>query len=300
MLSSLLRMTPVTLALAFAANAQETTPPAELPSIAHAEQRAAITPIDPVKIILTGDSTTAVRSGWGGIFCARHVTLFAACVNLAKGGRSSFSFRAENSWQGALSEMSVKGYKDTYVLIQFGHNDQPGKPGRSTDLQTEFIPNMRQYVTEARSAGAIPVLVTPLTRRIFIDGVLEDDLAPWTEAVRSLASDMNVPLIDLNALSRASVTEMGPVGSLALAAAPASDEYITAAKTGTSSSDPAGKTAVETADPLPPFENLAKARPAFDYTHLGPLGAEITSNQVALALAEEIPELQPYLYADTQ
>ena len=300
MLRSLLKMTPVTLALTLGANAQNAPLSDDHPAITDAEQRAAIKPINPVKIILVGDSTTAVRSGWGGVFCSRHVTLFAACVNLAKGGRSSYSFRAENSWQGALAEMSVKGYADTYVLIQFGHNDQPGKPGRSSDLQTEFIPNLRQYVTEARSVGATPVLVTPLTRRIFIDGVLKDDLTAWSEAVRSIAAEMNVPLLDLNALSRASVTQMGPVGSLALAAAPASAEYIAAAKTGTSSSDPAGKMGIETADPLPPFENLAKARPAFDYTHLGSLGAEITSNLVALALAEHIPELQPYLYADIE
>ena len=36
----------------------------------------------------------------------------------------------------ALSEMRTSGYQNIWVLIQFGHNDQPGKPGRSTDLAT--------------------------------------------------------------------------------------------------------------------------------------------------------------------
>ena len=44
------------------------------------------------KVILVGDSTTAVVGGWGPSFCAYHVTSFMACVNLARGGRSSGGF----------------------------------------------------------------------------------------------------------------------------------------------------------------------------------------------------------------
>lgn len=105
-----------------------------------------VQPIRASKIILVGDSTTAVAGGWGPSFCAYHVTSFAACVNLARGGRSSGSYIAEGSWGLALSEMAVPGFAATYVLIQFGHNDQPGKPGRSTDLATEFPPNLKRYV----------------------------------------------------------------------------------------------------------------------------------------------------------
>jgi lysophospholipase L1-like esterase len=57
-----------------------------------------------------------------------------------------------------------------HVLIQFGHNDQPGKPGRSTDLASEYPANLKRYVDEVRAAGGQPVLVTPLTRRSFRDG----------------------------------------------------------------------------------------------------------------------------------
>ena len=110
------------------------------------------------KIVLVGDSTTAVQGGWGGSFCAEHVTSFVACVNLARGGRSSGSYIAEGSWDLALAEMRTPGFVNTWILIQFGHNDQPGKPGRSTDLATEFPANLRRYVTEARAAGAKPVL----------------------------------------------------------------------------------------------------------------------------------------------
>src|SRR4051794_17881370 len=79
-----------------------------------------------VKIVLVGDSTTAVQGGWGPSFCGKHVTSFAACINLARGGRSSGNYRTEGSWDLALKEIASGGFNDTYVLIQFGHNDQPG------------------------------------------------------------------------------------------------------------------------------------------------------------------------------
>ena len=110
---------------------------------------ATVKPIRAVKIILVGDSTTAVHSGWGGSFCALHVTSFVACVNLARGGRSTRSYREEGSWKLVLGEVKSRGFADTWILIQFGHNDQPGKPGRSTDLATEFPANLRRYVDEA-------------------------------------------------------------------------------------------------------------------------------------------------------
>ena len=113
--------------------------------------------IKAIKIILIGDSTVQPGSGWGGSFCSQHLTSFAACVNLGRGGRSSASYIAEGSWQLALNEMSTPGFVSTYVLIQFGHNDQPGKPGRSTDLKAEFPVNIARYVTESRGKGATPI-----------------------------------------------------------------------------------------------------------------------------------------------
>jgi lysophospholipase L1-like esterase len=64
---------------------------AQRPAVAEAK------PIHAVKIILVGDSTAAVHSGWGGSFCALHVTSFVACVNVARNGRSTRSYREEGS-----------------------------------------------------------------------------------------------------------------------------------------------------------------------------------------------------------
>ncbi|WP_297512829.1 rhamnogalacturonan acetylesterase, partial [uncultured Caulobacter sp.] len=172
------------------------------------------------KIVLVGDSTVAVNSGWGGAFCARRVSSRLACVNLGRGGRSTRTYRDEGSWALALKEMSAGGFETTWVLIQLGHNDQPGRPERSTDLATEFPANLRRFVAEARAVGARPVLVTPMIRRQFKAGKVFDDLAPWADAVRAVAAETGTPLVDLHQLSKDAVQAMGPVAALRLAEAP--------------------------------------------------------------------------------
>lgn len=111
------------------------------------------------KIVLVGDSTVADRTGWGLGFLALLDTHKAECINAARGGRSSMSYLKERLWTNALA------LKGDYYLIQFGHNNQPGKPGRSTDMAA-FVANLKQYMDDTRAIGAKPVLVTPLTRRL--------------------------------------------------------------------------------------------------------------------------------------
>ncbi|MEO5774426.1 MAG: rhamnogalacturonan acetylesterase [Sphingomicrobium sp.] len=236
------------------------------------------------KIILVGDSTTAVTGGWGPSFCGYHVTSFAACVNLARGGRSSGSYIAEGSWDLALAEMRTAGYKNVWVLIQFGHNDQPGKPGRSTDLKTEFPANLRRYVTEARKTGAKPILLTPLTRRIFKTGVLDNDLEPWAEAARRVAAEMNVPLVDLNARSVAAVQALGETASNAFAQLPEGSVPVGAAPL------PVSPQTTEVA-----VVPTAVPKLAFDRTHLGRFGADFFANMVTAELIKAAPEMRPNL-----
>ena len=271
-----------------------------LMSVAHAAvdpavlDRPAPTPIRASKIVLVGDSTTAVQGGWGPAFCARHVTSFLTCTNLARGGRSTYNYRAEGSWALAQAEMRTPGYARTWVLVQFGHNDQPGKPGRSTDLQREFPDNLRRYVREIRAAGAQPVLLTPLTRRQFADGVLIDDLAPWAEAVRTVAREMKVPLVDLHARSRAVVQALGPVAAMPLAQAAATPAQVSAALGGTTvgAAPMAGAPAAQNNALTEP---MGQAKVAFDYTHLGPDGAALFATLVTEELARQVPSLRPLL-----
>ena len=282
------------IAIRFAAAAAAAFLAAAAPAQAPAQQ------IRASKIILVGDSTTAVIGGWGPSFCAFHVTSAAACVNLARGGRSSASYRAEGSWAIALAEMKTPGYADTWVLIQFGHNDQPGKPGRSTDLQTQFPANIRRYVAEARAAGAKPVLLTPLTRRQFTAGALTNDLEPWAEAVRRVAAETGTPLVDLNKLSVAAVQAMGPALAARFAQAAPSPEVATAALTGTTipastgvaAAAPGASAAVQDNAAVEP---LGQARLAFDYTHLGRTGADFFAAMVAQEAARQAPAMRRLL-----
>ena len=209
----------------------------------------------PDRVILVGDSTMASTTGYGDALCA-HFTPETACVNLARGGRSSGSFRAEGRWDEVQTLLrDGAGFRTTYVLIQFGHNDQPGKPGRSTDFATEFPANMTRYVSEARALGGTPVLVTPLTRRSFKAGYVHNDLAPWAGTVRSIAGTTHTPLVDLNALSLAAVQAMGPKEA----------------------------------------DKLARTGANFDYTHVGPLGAERFAQIMAQELVRQVPALAPAL-----
>ncbi|MFG6415449.1 rhamnogalacturonan acetylesterase [Roseateles sp. DC23W] len=206
------------------------------------------------RLILVGDSTMAPRSGYGNALCARVQQV--ACVNLARGGRASKSFRAEGLWDTVLALLNEgkdqSGVKQkTLVLIQFGHNDQPGKPGRSTDFATEFSPNMAGYVKDVKAAGGEVVLVTPLTRRTFKEGVLPNDLRPWAESILKVGAEQGVPVLDLNAISHAAVAAMGQAAA----------------------------------------DTLAEAPPRFDRTHLGPKGATLFSGQVLDELLKLKPEL---------
>lgn len=268
-----------------------------LAATAGAQPAPTVQKIAPSKVILVGDSTTAVLGGWGPSFCAEHVTSFLACVNLARGGRSSGSYRAEGSWDVALAEMRTRGYSNIWVLIQFGHNDQPGKPGRSTDLKTEFPANLRLYVEEARAAGAKPVLLTPLTRRQFENGKLINDLEPWAEATRKVAAQLRVPLIDLNARSAAALQAIGPAMAARFAQVPPSSEVVAAALTGTTIAASTGAVA----SPAPARQNnaavepLGQAKTAFDYTHLGREGADFFAAMVAQELARSVPAMRRLL-----
>jgi len=228
----------------------------------------------PVRFILVGDSTMATASGYGDAFCAR-VIRGDTCINLAKGGRSSGSFRAEGRWdevQGLLKGSAA--YRATYVLIQFGHNDQPGKPGRSTDLKTEFPVNMARYVDEVKELKATPVLVTPLTRRSFKDGKLENNLQPWADVIRAVAKEKKVPLLDLNADSVAAVQAMGPDEADTLAVAPKPPAAPTPAPGAPAAVEPQGA-----------------AKSAFDYTHVGAKGAAYFARMVEREIKAAIPAI---------
>jgi len=232
----------------------------------------------PIRVILVGDSTMATRSGYGDALCARF-TPQVTCVNLARGGRSTKSFREEGRWDEVQRMLrDGAGFKATYVLVQFGHNDQPGKAPRSTDLVTEFPANMARFASETRALGGVPVLVTPLSRRTFVGPYLHDDLAPWAEATRRVARREQAALLDLNVDSAAALQAMGQQEANTLAMAPPPAAAVIAP-----ASANAGK-----------VEVAGAAKSAFDYTHLGAKGAGFFARMVERELVQALPGTRAY------
>ncbi len=118
----------------------------------------------------------------------------AECINMARNGRSSKSYDDEG-----LCQQALKLHADD-MLIQFGHNDMPGKgPAREIDPNTIYAANMRRYIEQARAAGARPVIVTSLSRRNYKDGKLMLDLKDHAMAAKKVAAKEDAPVIDLNA-----------------------------------------------------------------------------------------------------
>ena len=261
------------------------------PAAAQDRPRTDAPKIAPYKIIMVGDSTMAPLGGWASMFCLHHVKSAVACLNLGRGGRSTRSYRQEGSWDVAIAEAKVPGYRTTYMLIQFGHNDQSSAPERWTDLASEFGPNLQRMVEEARNAGAVPVLVTPLVRREFKDGKLNNTLEPWSQKVREVAALLNVPLVDLNARIAALVQQLGPERATALAQVPPSAEELQAARAGTTLK---ARPAEDTPPPPPASKDGPRGHVVqkFDYTHLGDVGASAFAKIMADGLARAIPELR--------
>jgi len=162
-----------------------------------------------VRLVLVGDSTVTDKQGWGLGF-KQHVQDSADCINLARNGRSSKSFIAEGLWSPALAARA------DYILIQFGHNDMPGKGAdRETDPTTTYRANLARYIDDARRAGAVPVIVTSITRRQFgDDGRIRSDLGDYVEAAKAVAAEKGVALVDLHAKSIELLDRIGPAAAL--------------------------------------------------------------------------------------
>jgi pectinesterase len=162
-----------------------------------------------VRIVLAGDSTVTDGAGWGLGFAESLNADKAECINLSRGGRSSKSFRDEGIWQKVLDA------KPNVVLIQFGHNDQPGKgPERETDPNTTYRANLARYIDEARAIGAKPVIVTSIARRKWADDGrhIRSDLVAYVDAAKAVAAEKQVPLIDLHAKSIEVYESLGQKG----------------------------------------------------------------------------------------
>ncbi|MFJ9248712.1 rhamnogalacturonan acetylesterase [Streptomyces sp. NPDC101776] len=164
-------------------------------------------------LYIAGDSTAAQKhsteapeTGWGmalPFFLRRGVEVANHAVN----GRSSKSFIDE----GRLEEILSGIRPGDLLLVQFAHNDEKiADPTRYTEPWTTYQDYLRLYIEGARSRGARPVLATPVERRRFdADGNALPTHGDYPAAMRALARQERVALLDIEALSLALWQRLG-------------------------------------------------------------------------------------------
>jgi lysophospholipase L1-like esterase len=228
----------------------------------------------PVKIVLVGDSTVATGGGWGPGFCAV-MTPNVTCIDDALNGRSSKSFIDEGAWKKALAEHG------DYYLIQFGHNDQKTDPARHTDAEGSFKGYLQRYISDVQAIGAVPVLVTSLSRRTYRDGKVVEDLNDYAQATREVGAKDDITVIDLNRISTAMLDKMTQAEA---------DKFDRNAdpETGKLVAAPAGDAVTATASGVD-----KPAAEALDRTHLNHAAQKVFGRIVADQLVRTQVELGP-------
>ncbi len=163
-------------------------------------------------IYLAGNSTVVDQAqepyaAWGQMIPRFFKPEKIVVANHAESGESLRSFLAEKRLAKILSLIKP----NDYLFIEFAHNDQ-----KQSDLQpfVGYKDLLKQYIKAVREKGAKPVLVTSMHRRNFDQqGRIINTLGDFPEAMRQTAKEENVPLIDLNAMSKTLWEALGPQDS---------------------------------------------------------------------------------------
>ena len=223
-----------------------------------------------ITVFLVGDSTMADKpyagsnpeKGWGQVF-PLYFSEGIRFENHAMNGRSTKSFRAEGQWDTVMERLKA----GDYVIIEFGHNDQKiNSEDRYAFADSTYRDNLTRFVQEVRAKGGKPVLATPISRRSFDDhGVLTDTHGRYSEVVREVAEQLEVPLFDLHAKTVEVIEQFGMEKS---------KELFLHYKPGDYDKFPKG---VE------------------DNTHLSPTGAFKVADLAVEELRRELPELVRFL-----
>lgn len=215
-----------------------------------------------IRIFLASDSTVQKyedkdQGGWGE-FLQDYFTKDVQIMNHAIGGRSSKSFVEEGRLKRITEEMSA----DDYLLIQMGHNDSTkSRPERYTDPFTTYKEYLKLYIKSARMCQAEPVLVTPVARLHQENGEFINDFPDYCQAMKAVAQEENVPLLDLMD------------SSLSL---------------------------FENLDYEEVFSFFMVSVNKTDYTHFTKKGANRMAELVAEQIKEQITPLSPYILLDKQ
>ncbi len=188
-------------------------------------------------IHLMGDSTMAPKKldggnperGWGMMF-PNFLDDSIQVINYAQNGRSTKSFISLGLWDRVKANIK----KGDYVFIQFGHNDaKESDSTRYAPAYGLYQENLRLFVNTVREMGGKPVLLTPVSRRWFKEGVLDENChTDYPAAMKQVAEELSVPLLDITAGTQEWLKSLGDE---------ASRQYFMWVKSGTITAIPDGK-----------------------------------------------------------
>lgn len=169
-----------------------------------------ITEVEVPKILLAGNSTVVDQDyepwcSWGQMI-TNFLSDEIVVINLAESGETLKSFK----WRKRLDKLVDLLDSGDYVFIEFGHNDQKPKSSSYVKPWEGYQDEIRDYIAQVRAKGGNPVLVTPTARRHWDEnGELKHTHGDYPAAMKQVAEQESVPLIDLNSLSKVLYTTMG-------------------------------------------------------------------------------------------
>lgn len=159
-------------------------------------------------IYLTGDSTVVDAqyepwASWGQMLPYFFVPNEVVIANYAESGETLKAFEDRRR----IDKIWTQIKPGDYLLIQFGHNDQ--KYGNSE--KSGYRKRLKEWIHKAKQLGVIPILVTSMNRRVFDENsTIINTLDDFPDAMREIAKEEKVDVIDLNALSKTLFEAMGP------------------------------------------------------------------------------------------
>ena len=164
-----------------------------------------------VTIYMCGDSTMQdwnagyyPKQGIGQDFQYWFDSGLATVKNYGAGGTAAETYYTGGKWDPVKNGLQ----KGDYVFIQFGIND------RNYSNEANYVTYMTKMVQEAQAKGAYPILMNPVRRSDFrnksaVNDSIYESYHNYPILTRKLAQDLNVPIIDMDTLSRNLLLSLG-------------------------------------------------------------------------------------------
>ncbi len=164
---------------------------------------------DVITVFLCANSTVVDQDyepwiGWGQML-PRFFNDKVCVANYAESGETATGFIS----RGRLAKLLTQAKAGDYIFVEFGHNDQKER-GEGIGAYLNFTDRLKEFIDKAREIGAHPVFITPTQRRSFDEeGKIKETHGDYPDAMRKLAAEENVPLIDLHNYTRTLYETLG-------------------------------------------------------------------------------------------